>query len=102
MNRYCFLEDHMKTLPVDRGCILCKTTGGGKSFGEYRAVEWKDTEEIVSLLEEFYPEQDIFALRFTELRDMVIALPGFNDDNECNEGILEAIQMGWVAEREEK
>ncbi|MFV9838668.1 MAG: Fe-S cluster assembly protein IscX [Aaplasma endosymbiont of Hyalomma asiaticum] len=65
-------------------------------------MEWKNTEEIVSLLEESYPEQDIFALRFTELRDMVIALPGFNDDSECNEGILEAIQMGWVAERGEK
>ncbi|MDB1135035.1 Fe-S cluster assembly protein IscX [Candidatus Anaplasma sp. TIGMIC] len=66
-------------------------------------MKWDDTEEIVALLEEFFPEQDIFALRFTELREMVMSLPGFDaDDDGCNESVLEAIQMGWYSEREEK
>ncbi|WP_249548396.1 Fe-S cluster assembly protein IscX [Anaplasma phagocytophilum] len=65
-------------------------------------MKWNDTEDIVCLLKELYPEQDIFALRFTELRDMVIALPGFSDDGGCNEGVLEAIQMCWASEREEE
>ena len=39
------------------------------------------------------------ALRFTQLREWVLALPGFNDDPErSGEKILEAIQMAWIDE----
>jgi FeS assembly protein IscX len=39
-------------------------------------------------------------VRFTELREWVMALPGFDDDPAAsNEGRLEAIQMAWYEER---
>ncbi|QJC27762.1 protein IscX [Anaplasma platys] len=66
-------------------------------------MKWDDAEEVAILLEETYPDQDIFALRFTELRDLVRLLPGFTDDEgSCNEGVLEAIQMAWHEERESR
>ena len=38
-------------------------------------------------------------VRFTELRDWVMALPGFDDDpKHCGEKILEAIQQAWIDE----
>jgi FeS assembly protein IscX len=34
-----------------------------------------------------------------QLREWVLALPGFNDDPaHCGEKILEAIQMAWIDE----
>ncbi|MGN7661295.1 MAG: Fe-S cluster assembly protein IscX [Anaplasma sp.] len=64
-------------------------------------MKWVDVESISCLLEETYPSQDIFALRFTELKSMIVGLPGFDDDVDgCNERVLEAIQMAWSAERE--
>ncbi|MCG6864691.1 MAG: Fe-S cluster assembly protein IscX, partial [Thiogranum sp.] len=39
-------------------------------------------------------------VRFTELRDWVLALDEFDDDPEhSGEKILEAIQMAWIEER---
>ena len=36
---------------------------------------------------------------FTQLREWVLALPGFNDDPaHSGEKILEAIQMAWIDE----
>ena len=38
-------------------------------------------------------------LRFVQLREWVLALPGFSDDPaHCGEKILEAIQMAWIDE----
>ena len=40
-------------------------------------------------------------MRFTDLHQWVMALPGFDDDpNRCGEKILEAIQMAWIDEVE--
>ena len=40
-------------------------------------------------------------LRFTQLRDLVLALPDFDDDPaRCGEKILEAIQQVWISEAE--
>lgn len=42
---------------------------------------------------------DPLTLRFTDLRDRVLALPGFDDDPKAsNEPKLEAIQMAWYEE----
>jgi FeS assembly protein IscX len=61
---------------------------------------WLDVEEIGFRLAEVHPERDPLALRFTELRDLVLALPGFfGDAKGCNEKILEAIQAAWLEER---
>ena len=45
------------------------------------------------------PDTDPTAVRFTELREWVMALPGFDDDPKgSNEPKLEAIQMAWYEE----
>ena len=60
---------------------------------------WLDVEEIGFRLAEVHPARDPLAVRFTELRDLVLALPGFEGDpKRCNEKILEAIQAAWIDE----
>lgn len=64
-------------------------------------MRWTDVREIAIALEEQHPEVDNVNLRFTDLRDWVIALPSFlGDADGCNEKILEAIQMAWLDERD--
>ena len=62
-------------------------------------MRWTDTYEIVEALQDAHPDVDPTQLRFTDLRDWVLALPGFDDEPErCGERILEAIQMTWIDE----
>ena len=62
---------------------------------------WQDVNKIAIALEEAHPDADNVNLRFTDLREWVIALPGFaGTANGCNEKILEAIQMAWLDERD--
>jgi len=62
-------------------------------------MKWTDTRDIAIALSEAYPDIDPNHVRFTELRDWVLALPGFDDDpKHCGEKILEAIQMAWLDE----
>jgi FeS assembly protein IscX len=62
-------------------------------------MKWVDSEEIGIALVEKYPDLDPLTVRFTDLRDWVIALPGFDDDPKgSNEAKLEAIQMAWLEE----
>ncbi len=64
-----------------------------------RKLTWTDSEDIGLALCERYPTDDPLAVRFTELRDRVCALPDFADDPAaCNERKLEAIQMAWYEE----
>lgn len=64
-------------------------------------MRWLDIREIAIALEELHPDADNINLRFTDLRDWVMALPDFNDSpNGCNEKILEAIQQAWIDERD--
>lgn len=64
-------------------------------------MRWTDTLDIAIELEEANPDKDNVNLRFTDLRDWVLALDGFEDAPDgCNEKILEAIQMAWIEERE--
>lgn len=63
------------------------------------ALTWKDSEDIAIVLHEQEPHTDPLTVRFTALRDKVIALPDFEDKLEnLNEKILEAIQMAWYEE----
>ena len=65
------------------------------------ALTWEDAEDVAAELAEAHPEVDPLAVRFTDLRNWVIALPDFEDDPMASsEGKLERIQMAWVAERE--
>ena len=67
------------------------------------SFSWTDIEEIVLGLDEAHPAIDPTAVRFTELRQLVEALPGFAPEpgQKVNEQILEAIQAGWIEERAE-
>lgn len=63
-------------------------------------MKWVDVREIAMALEDAHPEADNVNIRFTDLRQWVMELGGFDDDPaRCNEKILEAIQMAWIEER---
>jgi len=62
-------------------------------------VKWTDTLDIAIALTEAHPDVDPKQVRFTDLYNWVMALPGFDDDpKRCGEKILEAIQETWIAE----
>jgi len=67
-----------------------------------REIEWTDTEEIGIQLQEKFPELDPYSVRFTDLHQYVMELPGFiGDAAKSNEGLLEAIQAAWHEEFED-
>ena len=62
-------------------------------------IDWNDTEEIGLQLMERHPETDPLTIRFTDLHQWIMAIPGFiGDPEKSNEKILEAIQMAWHEE----
>ena len=62
-------------------------------------MKWTDTTDIAIALSEAHPDVDPLKVRFTDLREWVLALPGFSDDPaRSGEKILEAIQMAWIDE----
>jgi FeS assembly protein IscX len=62
-------------------------------------MTWKDAEDIALALMEAHPDVDPLTVRFTDLHQWVMALPGFRDDAKAlNESILEKIQMAWHEE----
>ncbi|MES2918403.1 MAG: Fe-S cluster assembly protein IscX [Pseudomonadota bacterium] len=62
-------------------------------------MKWTDSREIAIELAEAHPDIDPKAIRFTDLMQWVMALPGFADDpKHCGEKILEAIQLAWMDE----
>jgi FeS assembly protein IscX len=64
------------------------------------ALKWVDSLDIAIELDEAHPDVDPTQVRFTELREWVMALEDFDDDPQhCGEKILEAIQMAWIEER---
>ena len=64
-------------------------------------LKWTDSLDIAIELAEQHPDIDPTQVRFTELRDWVLALDEFDDDPaHSGEKILEAIQMAWIEERD--
>ena len=62
-------------------------------------MKWIDTYERVDALLEKYPEKNPEKILFTDLRNLVSNLKGFDDElDKCNERILEAIQALWIEE----
>ena len=62
-------------------------------------MKWTDAEDIGIALYEKFPDVDPLTIRFTDLRERVLALDGFSDDPKAsNEPKLEAIQMAWHEE----
>lgn len=65
------------------------------------SLKWTESLEIAIALDDAHPDVDPSVVRFTDLRDWVMALEEFEDEPEhCGERILEGIQMAWIEERE--
>jgi FeS assembly protein IscX len=63
------------------------------------AIRWTDVQDIAIALVDSNPDIDPRTLNFVDLRNMVMAIEGFDDDPaRCGEKILEAIQMAWIEE----
>jgi FeS assembly protein IscX len=66
-------------------------------------VTWESAEDLGLMLADKFPDQNPLELRFTELHKMVTELPEFADDPmKSNEGKLEAIQMAWYEEWQDR
>jgi len=66
-------------------------------------MNWKDAEDIALALLAKYPDTDPLTVRFTDLRAWVVGLSGFSDDPKgSNESTLEAIQMKWHEEYQDR
>ncbi len=66
-------------------------------------IYWADHEDIaLKLYERFgddFSESKIYRIRFTDLLEWVLEIPGFaGKREECTEGHLEMIQSSWVYE----
>jgi len=62
-------------------------------------MKWIDSRDIAIALAEARPDVDPATVRFTDLHQYVLALPGFDDDpNRSGEKILEAIQSVSIDE----
>ena len=66
-------------------------------------LTWDDAEDIAIALAEKYPDVDPLSLSFPKLHQLVRELEEFDDDPKAStEGKLEAIQMAWLEEIQEK
>jgi FeS assembly protein IscX len=62
-------------------------------------MKWTEVLEIAIQLAETHPEVDPATVRFTDLHNMVVGLPEFDDDHSRGgEKVLEAIQQAWIDE----
>ena len=62
---------------------------------------WTDIREIAIALADRFPDTDPKSVRFTDLHNWVLELPGFGDDpKRSGEKILEAIQAAWIEDSE--
>lgn len=75
----------------------------GRTLKMALQLTWDDTDDIGIELAEKFPNQNPLEVRFTDLHRMVIELPGFDDDPKgSNESKLEAIQMAWYEEWQDR
>jgi FeS assembly protein IscX len=66
-------------------------------------LTWDDAEDIGIELVDKFPDQNPLEVRFTDLHRYVIELPKFVDDaKKSTEGKLEAIQMAWHEEFQDR
>lgn len=64
---------------------------------------WDSSEDLGLMLADKFPDKNPLEVRFTDLHKMVTELPGFADDaQKSNEGKLEAIQMAWYEEWQDR
>ncbi|MGA9567634.1 MAG: Fe-S cluster assembly protein IscX [Candidatus Korobacteraceae bacterium] len=66
-------------------------------------LTWDNAEDIGIELADKFPEQNPLEVRFTDLHLYVTELPTFTGDPKAsNESKLEAIQMAWYEEFQER
>ncbi len=66
-------------------------------------LRWEDAEDIALALADKFPDQNPLEVRFSDLRRWIIELPAFVDDaGTSNEAKLEAIQMAWYEEYQDR
>ena len=66
-------------------------------------LTWDSAEDLGLALSEKFPEQNPLEVRFTDLHRFVMDLPNFSDDPKAsNESKLEAIQIAWYEEFQER
>lgn len=62
---------------------------------------WTDSLDIAIALDEAHPEINPTLINFVDLKQMVIDLDEFEDDEaKSGEKILESIQMYWIEEKQ--
>ena len=62
-------------------------------------MKWTEVLEIAIQLADAHPEIDPATVRFTDLHNMVVDLPEFDDDHSRGgEKVVEAIQQAWMDE----
>ena len=62
-------------------------------------MKWTDINDLAIELADAHPAVEPTRVNFVDLRDWVLALPGFDDDpKHCGEKVLEAIQQAWIDE----
>ncbi len=62
-------------------------------------MKWTDVQDIAIALADTHPDVDPKTVRFVDLHNYVVDLPGFNDDHQRGgEQVLEAIQAAWIEE----
>jgi len=65
--------------------------------------DWSDVENIAIALTDKFPQTDPLTVRFTDMHKWITELPGFSGDPAAsNEGKLEAIQMAWHEEFQDR
>ena len=68
-----------------------------------KELTWDDADDIGISLSEKYPDVNPLEVRFTDLHRYVTELPEFKDDpKKSTEGKLEAIQMAWHEEWQDR
>ena len=64
-------------------------------------MKWTDSLDVALALIDHHPEVDPARINFVYLMRWVIALPGFEEnESQCGEKKLEAIQQAWIDEAE--
>jgi FeS assembly protein IscX len=83
--------------------IVMRTALSKENLFMPKQLTWDDAEDLGILLSETHPELDPLTVRFTDLHRYVTELPDFKGDPKAsNEGKLEAIQMAWNDEVQDR